>query len=225
MSERFLTPLLNRPAKDQAPAYDEIQDDGAPVIICGFGRVGQIVGRVLQMRGIPFTALEQDPAQVEVVRRFGNKVYYGNPTRPDLLRAAGAANAKLLVVALSDMEQTLQVVGVARRNFPRLKIMARARNRRHAHLLMDHGVEQIVRETLHSSLKLSELVMEAVGVPRDEALRSIEIFREFDENSLKETHAFYDDERHLIQSAQQTASELSELLEADRRNRARAAAE
>jgi monovalent cation:proton antiporter-2 (CPA2) family protein len=223
LSERFLTPLLSKPVKGAAPAYDEILDEGAPVIICGFGRVGQIVGRVLQMRGIPFTALEQDPAQVEVVRRFGNKVYYGNPTRPDLLRAAGAAQAKLLVVALSDMEQTLQVVGVARRNFPRLKIMARARNRRHAHLLMDHGVEEIVRETLHSSLKLSELVLEAVGVPRDDALRSIELFREFDENSLKETHAFYDDERHLIQNAQQTASELSELLEADQRNRARAA--
>ncbi len=222
LSERFLMPLLDRPV--EAPAYDEIEDDGVPVIICGFGRVGQIVGRVLQMRGIPFTALEKDAGQVEVVRRFGTKVYYGNPARPDLLRAAGAARAKLLVVAISDMEQALEIVGVARRNFPRLTIMARARNRRHVHLLMDNGVEAIVRETLHSSLKLSELVLEAVGVSQDEARRAVEIFREYDENSLRETHAFYDDERSLIQNAKQTASELAELLEADRQLRERQAA-
>ena len=102
--------------------------------------------------------------------------------------------------------------------------MARARNRRHVHLLMDNGVEAIVRETLHSSLKLSELVLEAVGVSHDEALRAVEIFREYDENSLRETHAFYDDERSLIQNAKQTASELAELLEADRVLRERQAA-
>jgi monovalent cation:proton antiporter-2 (CPA2) family protein len=221
LSERFLMPHLSRPDTPPPPAYDEIHDEHAPVIICGFGRVGQIVGRLLKMWGVAFTALEQDPAQVETVRRFGNKVYYGDPTRPDLLRAAGADKAALLVVALADMEQTLQVVGIARRNFPRLKIMARARNRRHAHLLMDHGVEVIVRETLHSSLKLGQMVLEAVGVSHDEAVRAADLFLERDESFLRDSHAYYEDERQLIQNAQQTVAELNEILEADRRARAR----
>ena len=215
-SERLVVPRLQTPAKR---AYDAIQDDGAPVIICGFGRVGQIVGRVLRMRGIAFTALEQDTEQVEVIRRFGSKVYYGNPSRPDLLRAAGAEHARLLVVALDDMEQTLRVVEVARRTFPQLRVLARARNRRHAHLLMDRGVDRLVRETFHSSLRLSEMALEDLGVPSDEARRAVAIFRDYDEKNLIESHAFYEDERQLIQGAKQAAEELSGLFEADQRER------
>ena len=215
-SERFVVPRLRKQAKRP---YDAIQDDGAPVIICGFGRVGQIVGRVLRMRGIAFTALEQDPEQVEVLRRFGSKVYYGNPSRPDLLRAAGAEHARLLVVALDDMEQTLRVVEVARRTFPHLRVLARARNRRHAHLLMDRGVSRLVRETFHSSLRLSEMALEDLGIPSDEARRAVALFRDHDEKGLIESHAFYEDERQLIQNAKQAAEELSGLFEADQRER------
>lgn len=222
LSERVVIPRLKT---RETPAYDAIEDHEPSVIICGFGRVGQIVGRVLTMHRIRFTALEQDPAQVEVVRRFGNKVYFGNPARPDLLRAAGAESARLLVVALGDMEQTLQVVDVARRTFPNLRIVVRARNRRHAHLLMDRGVAGIVRETLHSSLRLSELALEAVGVEAGEARRAVDLFREHDERSLIESHAFYEDERQLIQSGQQAAAELAGLFEADLKSRDRRAAE
>ena len=215
-SERFVVPRLGRIAK---PAYDAIEDDGAPVIICGFGRVGQIVGRVLRMRGIAFTALEQDTEQVEVIRRFGSKVYYGNPSRPDLLRAAGAEHARLLVVALDDMEQTLRVVEVARRTFPNLRVLARARNRRHAHLLMDRGITRLVRETYHSSLRLSEMALEDLGVPPAEARSAVKFFQNYDERSLLDSHAFYEDERQLIQSARQAADELTGLFEADQRER------
>lgn len=221
-SERFVVPRLGRVAK---PAYDVIQDDGAPVIICGFGRVGQIVGRVLRMRGIAFTALEQDTEQVEVIRRFGSKVYYGNPSRPDLLRAAGAEHARLLVVALDDMEQTLQVVEVARRTFPNLRVLARARNRRHAHLLMDRGITRLVRETFHSSLRLSEMALEDLGVPPAEARSAVAFFQNYDEQNLVDSHAFFEDERQLIQSAKQSADELSGLFEADQRQRKARAAE
>ena len=221
-SERMVLPLFKKPA--DKPTYDKIKDDGNPVIICGFGRVGQVVGRLLRLRGIPFTALDKDPDQVEVVRRFGNKVYYGDPARPDLLRAAGAESARLLVVALDDTEETLKVVDVAKRTFPRLKIMARARNRRHAHLLMDREIEGIVRETFYSSLRLSEMVLETLGVPPSEARRAVELFREHDERTLIASHAFYTDERQLIQSTKQAAAELAELFEADRRDSAAEAA-
>ncbi len=221
-SERFVVPRLGKTAK---PAYDAIKDEGAPVIICGFGRVGQIVGRILRMRGIAFTALEQDTEQVEVIRRFGSKVYYGNPSRPDLLRAAGAEHARLLVVALDDMEQTLRVVEVARRTFPNLRVLARARNRRHAHLLMDRGITRLVRETYHSSLRLSEMVLEDLGVPPAEARSAVKFFQSYDERSLLESQAFYEDERQLIQSARQAADELTGLFEADQRERKARAAE
>ena len=210
-SERFLLPRL---ATSRPRPFDAVPDE-APVIICGFGRVGQIVGRILTMRGIPFTALEGDSAQLEVLRRFGNKVYYGDPARPDLLRAAGAEHARLLVVALDDVEHAMEVVGMARRTFPKLHIVARARNRRHVHLLLDRGVTRSVRETFHSSLRLSEMVLEDLGIPEEEAKRTVELFRDYDERALRETHAFHDDEGRMIQTAQAAAAELTGLLKAD----------
>jgi voltage-gated potassium channel Kch len=179
--------------------------------------VGQIVGRVLHMRGIPFTALDRSPDQIEVVRRFGGKVYFGNPARVDVLRAAGAGEAKLLVIALDDTEEALTLADLAARHFPNLTVLARARNRRHAHLLMDRNVAGVVRETFFSSLRLSELAMAELGVPAEEAERVIRVFREHDENQLRASHAIYLDENRLIQSAREAAQELAELLEADRR--------
>ncbi len=218
LSERFLIPAISwkRP-----PDYDVIDTSGAPVIICGFGRVGQIVGRVLKMQGIDFTALEQDADQVEVVRNFGSKVYFGDPSRLDLLRAAGAGSARLMVVALSDMDQTLEVVSLAQRHFPHLRLLVRARNRRHVHLLMDRGVTDIVRETFHSSLRLTEMTLEALDIKTAEARRSIELFRTHDEQALVDAFAVYKDEGRLIQSARDAASELTSVFEADRSSRAK----
>jgi monovalent cation:proton antiporter-2 (CPA2) family protein len=213
LSERLIVARMSRGEK---PAYDKIRNLGTPVIICGFGRVGQVVGRVLKLRGIPFTALEKDPGQVEVVRKFGNKVYYGDPTRAEVLRAAGADTARLIVVALDNMEATIRVVEVVRRAFPQVKVIVRARNRRHAHLLMDLKVDGIVRETFHSSLRMSTMVLEALDVPSSEARRAVELFREHDERTLIKTHAVYDDEHQLIQTTQQATAELEEVFEADR---------
>ena len=186
------------------------------MIICGFGRFGQIVGRVLRMHGIEFTALERDPGQVEVVRRFGTKVYFGDPTRPDVLRAAGAEQAKLLIVALDDPPGALRMVEVVKRNFPNLAILARARNRWYAHLLMDRDVDGLVRETFHSSLHLAKQALTVLGIDEAAAERAVTLFREHDEKTLLETHAIYRDEQQLIQSQQQAADELASLFEADR---------
>ena len=212
-SEKLLIPRL-QPATE--PEYDVINADGSPVIVAGFGRVGQIVGRILRMEGIAFTALERDPGQVEVVRSFGNKVYYGDPARPELLRAAGAATAKVLVVAIEDMEHAIRVVDAAKRNFPNLTVVSRARNRRHAHLLMDRAITGIVRDTFYSSLKLSEIVLQALDIPAEQATRAVALFATHDERVLVEQHAIYRDETQLIQSIQQSADELSSLFEADR---------
>ena len=208
------TMLRKRPAPE--PVYDTIDSGATSVIICGFGRFGQIVGRVLRMYGISFTALERDAGQVEVVRRFGQKVYFGDPTRADMLRAAGAEQAKLLVVALDDPPAVVRVVEVAKRDFPNLAILARARNRWFAHLLMDRQVEGQVRDTYFSSLELARIALITLGVEADAAARAVTVFREHDEKTLEETHAFYRDEQQLIQSQHQAAEELASLFEADR---------
>jgi monovalent cation:proton antiporter-2 (CPA2) family protein len=215
-SEALLVPRLRAPPP---PTYDTIVSDGSPVIIAGFGRVGQIVGRVLAMHGIRFTALERDPGQVDVVRRYGNKVYFGDSTRPEVLRAAGAADAKVLVVTLDDMEGVLRTVDAAKHNFPGLTIQARARNRRHAHLLMDRGVDWLVRDTYFSSLALAEHALTALGIGADAASRAIALFREHDEKTLEASHSFYRDEAKLIQTSQDAQAELASLFEADRERR------
>jgi len=208
------TLLRRRPTPE--PNYDTIDGADAPVIICGFGRFGQIVGRVLRMYGINFTALERDSGQVEVVRRFGLKVYFGDPTRPDMLRAAGAEQAKLLVVALDDPPAVIRTVEVAKRDFPNLAILARARNRWYAHLLMDRNVDGQVRDTYLSSLELSRIALTTLGVDAAAAERAVTVFREHDEKNLVETHAFYRDEKQNIQSQKQAADELASLFEADK---------
>jgi monovalent cation:proton antiporter-2 (CPA2) family protein len=210
----FETLLRKRPTPE--PRYDTIDASAAPVIICGFGRVGQIVGRVLRMHGISFTALERDVGQVEVVRRFGLKVYFGDPTRADMLRAAGAEQAKLLVIALDDPPAVVRTVEVAKHNFPNLAILARARNRWYAHLLMDRDVDGQVRDTYFSSLEMSRIALTTLGIDPAAAERAVTLFREHDEANLIKTHAFYRDEKQNIQSQKQAADELASLFEADK---------
>ncbi len=214
--ERWLAPrLLTKPKRP----FDTIQDEDSPVILCGFGRVGQVVGRVLRMRGIPFTALEKNAAQVDFVRRYGSKVYYGDPTRVELMRAAGADKARVLVVALSDMEESLRVVEMARRHFPNLTLFVRARNRWHVHQLMDRGVTNSVRETFDSSLRLTAGVLRALGLNEEEVTRSIDTFRDHDERTLIRQHEVHQDEGRLIQTVVQAAEELQSLFEADNERR------
>lgn len=213
LSERFVLPRLE---KAKARPFDRLDTiEASPVIICGFGRFGQIVGRVLAMQKIRFTALDKSQEQVDVVRRFGTQVFYGDPTREEVMRAAGAESAKVLVIALDDMQAALNVAQMVRRKFPHLAVVARARNRRHVHLLMGAGVEHFVRETFHSALRLTEMVMEQIGVPAEQAQRAIELFQTHDERILLESYALANDERALIQTAQEANKELRDLFESD----------
>lgn len=223
-----LTPLvvlaadrLGRRLERRGPArpYDEIPDDEARVIIAGFGRVGQIVSRVLTAQKVPHTVLEASAEQVDLSRRFGNRIYYGDPSRPELLRAARADRAEVFVLAHDEPEASVRIARVIRRLYPRLRILARARNRQHAFKLMDLGVEFLVRETFHSSLMLSAATLKALGVPDSIAEERVERFREHDERLLASQYLLHDDEGALIQSTQQARAELEGLFEADRRER------
>jgi len=195
-------------------APDRIDEEFPRVIIAGFGRMGQIVGRMLRAQKIPFTALETNVEQVDFLRRFGNKVYFGDPARPELLRAAHADRAEVFVLTTDDPDANIRTARLVKRLFPHLKVYARARNRQHAFKLMDMDV-QSTRETFHSSLVLGRRVMEALGVPPEEAARNTERFREHDEALLREQYLYYDDEAALVASAREAQRELETLFEAD----------
>jgi glutathione-regulated potassium-efflux system ancillary protein KefC/glutathione-regulated potassium-efflux system protein KefB len=208
-----ITQRLAPPAP--APAFDAIEPEEPRVLIAGFGRFGQIVARVLRARRIRFTALEVSPAQVDFVRRFGNKLYYGDASRLEMLRAAGAEQAEVLVVAIDDVEASVRTVEIARRHFPRLHILARARNRQHAFRLMEAGVAEIWRETLGSSLEMAEATLVALGTSRDNAAALVRRFRAHDEQTLRQQAAIKDDEEKMIATAQASARQLESLFEAD----------
>ena len=150
------------------PAFEPLPDTEYPVIIAGFGRVGQIVGRLLRAKRIGFVALEINADQVNFVRHYGSQVYYGDASRLDLLRAAHAGEARIFVLAIGDIERSLRTAAIVRGNFPHLTIIARARNRRHAYQLMDLGVTVLQRETFLSSLELAGDALRALGLKKDE---------------------------------------------------------
>jgi glutathione-regulated potassium-efflux system protein KefB len=216
-----LTPLLvslcarMAPKRVEAvPEYDRIDDDSPRVIIAGFGRVGQIVARVLRANHISFTAIESSIDQVEVSRRFGSKIYFGDPSRSDLLRSAHIDKAEVFVVATDDPEANIRTARLVRRMYPQLKVLARARNRQHVFRLMDLGVG-VVRETFHSSLVLSRGVLEQLGMSAETAAQRVEMFRAFDEKMLANQHLFYDDEAAIMQNSRDALLDLDKLFEAD----------
>ncbi len=199
----------------EKPRYDAIADEHPTVLIAGFGRFGQVVARLLATQRIPFIAIEHSQEQVEFMRRFGSKIYYGDPARPELLRSAGAAQVEVFVIAIDDVEACMRTVRVIRRQYPDAKVFARARNRRHAWELMDLGAN-VVRETFHSSLVMGERVLAALGLPEAAAAESARRFREHDEALLRSQYLVYDDEAALIQTAQDAREELEQLFGADR---------
>ncbi len=198
------------------PPFDAIEEHDNPVIIAGFGRFGQIVGRILRLKGLAFTALDKSQTHVDFVRRFGNKVYYGDASRLDLLRAAGAERARILVLAIDDVEASTRTAVLVRAQFPRVKIFARARNRQHAFALMDVGVTEIVRETYASSLEMAASVLEALGETPAAARETVRRFRQHDGATLAAQYQVKEDESKFLATTRESAEQLEKLFEADR---------
>ncbi len=203
-----------RPATASAP-FDTIESEEPRVLIAGFGRFGQIVARVLRARRIRFTALEISQSQVDFVRRFGNKLYYGDASRLEMLRAAGAEQASVLVIAIDELEASVRTAEVALRHFPNLRVLARARNRQHVFRLMDAGVTAIWRETFSSSLEVAEAALVALGTARDEAASQVRRFRQHDEATLQAQAAVHEDETKFMATTKESATQLEGLFETD----------
>jgi voltage-gated potassium channel Kch len=209
---RLLARWLDRA---RAPEFDTIEGPGNPVIIAGYGRFGQIVSRVLRMSGIPFTVLEASYQQVDFVRRYGAKVYYGDASRLDLLLAAKAAQAKLFVLAIDDVDASMRAATIVRRHFPSLTVIARARNRVHYFRLRDLGIRVIERETFRASLEIARVALRECGFAAVAADRAIDLFDRHDREQLDVQYAVQHDEAQLIQTSMQAAEQLRELFEAD----------
>jgi glutathione-regulated potassium-efflux system ancillary protein KefC len=200
--------------ENRRPA-DIIETQEDHVIIAGFGRFGQIVGRLLRANQIALTVLDHDPEQIELLRRFDIKVFYGDATRVDLLKAAGADKARAIVVAVDDVEASLALVDAVQRAFPGLKIMARARNVTHLYDLMDRGVTVIERETFEAALQLGQSVLRHLGYGAFRARQAAQKFKLHNIKSLHAVYPYYKDQEQYISMARQSREELNAMFARD----------
>lgn len=201
--------------------FDAMPEDDGHVIIAGFGRFGQVVARVLRAKGIHFTALDISPQQVDFVKRYGNDIYYGDASRLDLLRAARADKARAFVLAIDDIGASLKTAEIVKRHFPDLPIYARARNRNHAHRLMDLGVKSIRRETFMSAADFTREILVGLGASSKEATRAVDAFVANDRKRLFDDYAHYTDEEKLRANAREAFEELEEIFQRDAEELAR----
>ena len=213
LEEKVLAPALDR---KEAREFDSIAPQEGHVVVAGYGRMGQIIARVLSLKGIPFVALEKNADQVDTVRKFGGKLYFGDATRLELLRAANTGDARLVVLAIDDPEDSVRCAQLVRHNFPTVPVIARARNRTHAHRLAELGISHYFRETWHTSLEMAHQSLLQLRIPPSEAAMTIAKFRDHDLALLKRQRAIYKDESKLIQSTREASEELLTLFEADR---------
>jgi len=209
-NERVVQPNVGTRASEERQA--DVVGEENPVIIAGFGNFGSVVGRLLSANGISATVLEFDSDRVDMLRRLGLKVFYGDASRYDLLESAGAKDARMLIVAIDDAEKTLELVKTVRKHFPNLKVLARAGGRYEAYELRAGGLTHVYRDTLDSSLRVGIDALRMLGVRAYHAHRSARTFRRHDEESVRELAGMRHDRKAYIDTARQRIQGLEELL-------------
>ncbi len=211
--EKLVQPRLFKTCSDRED--DEIDQDDNPVIIAGFGRFGQIVGRLLRASGYKATLLDHDAGQIELVGRFGSKVFYGDAAKGELLKAAGADRARLLVVAIDDREKTVRMIQVVKMQFPQLKVLARAYDRIHAYELIAAGADFIARETYGSAVAMGEEALKLLGHDAQRAKRMAEMFDKYDTEGMYKLYEFWGDDQEYGLQIRQNIENLERVLQAD----------
>jgi glutathione-regulated potassium-efflux system ancillary protein KefC len=213
--DRLWMPRLNSAEADTPPGPEDVDGHGK-VIVLGYGRFGQIVTRLLRAQGFEMTLIDDDPAQIELVKRFGVKVFYGDGARLDILRAAGIEDTKMVVIAVAGGDRILQIAAQIRRHYPNVIIAARAVDRSHAHDLMALGVSVIERETFRSALRLGEQALVALGHAEEEAARLAGAFQRHDERMLRDSYAVRHDRDAYIGFVRRSTEMLDAVMKADR---------
>ncbi len=211
--DRFVRPRFHQ--KEQRD-FDVAAEEDHPVIIAGFGRVGQVVGRLLHVKRIGFTAMDASPEHIDFLKKFGNtKLYYGDASRLDLLRAARADKAKVFVLAIDDVEASVRTAETVLQQFPHLTIFARARNRQHAYRLLNLGITHVMRETYAGSLEMTGDILQELGLTWSESKTAMDRFRQHDEALLQSSYTHHGDVTKLTELAKQARKDLEELFEKD----------
>jgi glutathione-regulated potassium-efflux system ancillary protein KefC len=209
--------LLPRYARCGVPVLDEISEQqDAPVIIAGMGRYGQIIARVLIANGYTCTVLDHDAEMIEAARRFGYRVFYGDATRLDLLRTAGIAKARLLVIAVDNVTHSLSIVDMVKAHYPQLTIVARARDVTHWNQLRERGVTLVQREMFESSLASARSVLESLGQSADNALQTVAKFRQHNLELFEQLHPHYKDSAKLVSVVKQGRQQFEEQMARER---------
>jgi len=196
-------------------AFDTLPENDGHVVIAGFGRVGQIVARILLAKHIPFTALDFDPQHIDTVRRFGARAFSGDASPPEILDAAQMGKARAFVLAIDDVEASLRTAQLVRQRYPHVPIYARSRHRRHTHQLMDLGIKVIRRETFLSSLDLTGELLRGMGLSERDVRFAIETFKTMDRKRLYEDYKHYTDQEKLQERAKSLAQELDDIFAQD----------
>ncbi|MGV3346747.1 NAD-binding protein, partial [Enterobacteriaceae bacterium LUAb1] len=191
-----------------------VEDDKPQVIVVGFGRFGQVVGRLLMANQKRITVLEHDISAVSLMRKYGYQVYYGDATELALLRAAGAENAQAIVITCNDPEDSMAIVHLCQQHFPQLQIMARARGRVEAHELLQAGVSQFSRETFSSALELGRKALISLGMHPHQALRAQQHFRRLDMRMLRELVPGNTDSAH-VSRVREARRELEDIFQTE----------
>lgn len=212
VAQRKLWHCRSETQPDQDGQWDHQDPE---VLIAGFGRFGQVVARMLTAKHIPFTAMDKNPAHVEFVKQFGNKIYFGDMSRLDLLQATGIEQAKVLVVAVDEIDESLRIVDLAQEVNPKLTIVARAVDRFHAYELHRRKVRHVVRETFASSIEAGTEALESLGYTEGQALEVADMFRRHDEALLQRSVEHKDNMDELFQIAKEGRKELQSLFDQD----------
>jgi voltage-gated potassium channel Kch len=212
--DKFVQPWLGQKIEDREA--DAITHDGVDAIIAGHGRFGMTVGRVLAAQGLKTTLLDHDSSQVDALRKFGFKVFYGDALRTDLLEAAGANEAKILVIAIDDREKITELVRVAQLHFPKLQLLVRAYDRTHAGELLKIGVQHVYREMFGSSMNLAKDALIVLGQSEKDANSVVKRFSDHDEKFLRKSVAVRDDQNALQDLARESRAEIARVFAADR---------
>lgn len=214
-NDKAISPLLAR--WQNKIEYDEVEESENPIIIAGFGRFGLVIGRLLMANGFKVTIIDSNPSNVEILRKFGFKLYYGDVTRHRVIEKAGIKNAKLVILSMAEYEDALKVADFIRKNYPRVKIFARAKDLFHAFDFYNLNIKAVKPEVFHSAAELGEMVLANLGFSKYEAYKATRTFKHHEEQVLEDLYELWKtDKKHFIQESRRFSEQLSETLKAEK---------
>ncbi|SHF31877.1 Kef-type potassium/proton antiporter, CPA2 family [Mariniphaga anaerophila] len=215
-NDKAVSPILAR--WQNKIEFDEVEAQEKPIILAGFGRFGLVVGRLLLANGFKITIIDSNPSNIEVLRKFGFKLYYGDVTRPQVLENAGIANARLLILSMAEYENALEVARYVRKKYPEVEILARAKDIFHAFEFVKLNVKTVQREMFNSGLEMGTKALEYLGFSRYEAYRSARMFKHHEEEVFMELYEHWlEDHSQFVQETRRFSEQLSETLEAEKK--------